>query len=327
MEFNKTRFDSINIGELDLEDQRYRISTGGPSEAMVASIKLAGVVSPPIVFPRKLEGPTFTVVSGFKRLIACRELGLKEAVVKIVPAKTTQSQLARIAIIDNMMHRDLNFVEQARMIRLLDPLHHDPAELCREANQLGIAVNVKMLEKLRSVNKMGVLLQDALIRGVIALPVALQIAEMDDGATADRVTTLLGRLGLGLNRQRELLEWLVGISRREAISIPSLLKEDEIEDILRDDDMDRGERGRRLRQCLKRRRYPELTEAENRFRRAVRAFKLEPGIQLHCPPHFEGQNYSLKIDFKHQQDLISKYRNLESVVTSTKMASLWDPIP
>lgn len=324
MEYRYT-FDSVGISEIDLEDQRYRVSTDGPSEAMVASIKLVDVISPPIVYQGHGATTSYTIVSGFKRLIACEMLGLKEVMVKIIPPDAPLEHRIRTAIIDNALHRDLNFVEQALVIRLLDQLYSEKEELCREANKLGICVNLKMLKKLRTVAKMNPMLQSALIQGDVALPVALQLVEMEDHATIDRLTLMFRDLGLGLNRQRELLEWLKGISHRDAISIHDLLEEDGIKRMFDDTNMDRGERSRRLRRYFKRRRYPELTETENRFRVAVRALKLEQGIQLIAPPHFEGHTYSIKIDFKRHQDLISKFQNLETVVRSSTFASLLDP--
>ncbi|MGD9249377.1 MAG: ParB N-terminal domain-containing protein [Desulfobacteraceae bacterium] len=324
MEYSHT-FDSVDIGQIDLEDQRYRVSTDGPSEAMVASIKLVGVISPPIVCHGRGVTTSYTIVSGFKRLTACRMIGLKKVVVKIISPDAPLEHRIRTAIIDNALHRDLNFVEQASVIRLLDQLYFEHEALCREAGKLGVFVNLKMLKKLRLVAKMNPVLQRALIQGDVALPVALQIAEMEDHATTDRLTMMFSDLGLGLNRQRELLEWLKGISHRDAISIHDLLEEDAIKRMLGDTDMDRGEKSRRLRRYFKGRRYPELTQAQDRFRAAVRALKLGQGIELIAPSHFEGQTYSLKIDFKRHQELLSKYKNIETVVLSSALASVLDP--
>jgi ParB/RepB/Spo0J family partition protein len=324
MEF-KPRFDAIDISDIDLADQRFRISTDDPSETMMISIKLVGVISPPVVLPNNRAASAYTIVCGFKRLKACKHIGLKECAVKILPPDISLEHLIRIAIIDNTVQRELNFVEQARVIGLLSQLHSETAALCKEANRLGMPVNAKLVQKLYAVADMTSVLQNALNRGDVALPVALELNGMADRATADRITALFCRLGLGLNRQRETLDWLKAISRRDAIPVHTLLAADDIRRVMDDTDMDRAERGRRLRKYLKRLRYPELFEAEKHFDESLRALKLKQGIQLLAPPHFEGQTFSLKIDFKHQQDLISKYQYLKTIVSSSALSSLLGP--
>jgi ParB family chromosome partitioning protein len=320
----KPAYDSIDISEIDSADQRFRISTDEPSETMMMSIKMVGVISPPIVLPKKSSTPAYTIVCGFKRLNACKKIGLDQCMVGILPPEVSMEHVIKLAVIDNTVQRELHFVEQAHAIRLLTQLHSESAALCKEANRLGIFVNEKMVKKLYAVADMNAVLKNALMRGNVALPVALELNDMEDRAAAERITTLLCQLRLGLNRQREVLEWLKAISRRDAVSIRTLLAADDIRRIMCDANMDTTQRGRRLRKYLKHLRYPELTAVQNRFDRRLGALKLKQGIQMIAPPHFEGHNFTLKIDFTHQQDLISKYQYLETIVKSSALSSLLD---
>jgi len=318
---SETIFERVPVDKIDLDNHKFRISTGDPSESLVASIKLAGVLTPPILLQEK---HAFIVVSGFKRIDAVQRLGIENIIAQILSPQTTVGRCINIAIIDNVMQRELNQIEQGHAFQLLASLYQDASALCEKAEELGLPNNIGVAKKLRTAAQMPIELQQALIDGQIALPIALQLNDMDDWATANQLSTLISQLGLSLNRQRELLEWLVGISHREGIPVSQVINCREMTALLSDPDMDRKQMSMLVRQYLKKRRYPEISKAENRYYDVIRALHLENGVQLIAPPHFEGLVYSFKIDFKNHQELISKYRQLESVLESAAFKSLWD---
>lgn len=321
MEF-KSAFETVPIQKIDLNDCRYRLSTSGPSTSLVASVDALGVVTPPKIIPIK---KSYSIVSGFKRIMACNQLGVKKTPAQILDPNLPSEQCIHTSIAENAFTRPLNLVEQSHAIRMLDSLYKDQARLCRAATFLGLRVNPEMVNKLRTVGEMHSVLQGALINGHVALPMALRLYEMDDEWTANRITKIFSEIGLGLNRQREFLDWLVEIARRDATSILFIIDEGPISDILKDDDLDRKQKGRLVRQFLKEKRYPEMSKADRQFSDALKRLRLEKGVRLKAPAFFESQTYCLKIDFNNYEELVSKYRNLEGVVSSNRMKWILDP--
>lgn len=319
MEF-KSWFETVPVQKIDLNDGRYRISTSGPSASLVASIDALGVLTPPKIIPIK---KSYTVVSGFKRIMACNQLGVKTAPAQILNPDLPLEQCIHASIAENAFIRPLNLVEQSRAIRMLDLLYEDQARLCRTATFLGLRVNPELVNKLRSVGEMQTVLQDAVINGHVALPIALRLHKMDDEWTANRITRIFCEIGLSLNRQREFLDWLVEIARRDGTSVLFIIDEGPVSDILKDHDLDRKQKGRLVRQYIKEKRYPEISKADQRFSDAMKRLRLEKGVRLNAPAFFENQTYCLKIDFNDYEELVSKYRNLEGVISSNTMKSIF----
>jgi hypothetical protein len=319
---SKSAFASVALDRIDNQDHRYKISTGGPSAPLVASIKRAGLLTPPVLCPNKDD--LHIIVSGFKRIATLGRLGANETIARVLDRQTTPERCVEIAIADNAAQRKLNPVEQGRAILLLETLYSDADAVCRVAGELGISMNPRVADKLRMAAQMNDRLQKALLNGEIALPVSLQLAEMADTSVAESIAALIGTMGLGLNRQRELLDWLTSISRRENVPLRKLLDEEPIVEVIQNPDLDRKQKGHLLRHYFRRRRYPAMVDIETRFHKAIKSLHLGNGIRLEPPPYFEGTTYSLRIDFNDPDELLARYQRFGMVMKSSEMASLWE---
>jgi hypothetical protein len=318
---SKSVFDTISIDDIDLSDLRFKISTSEPSGTLVDTIAHVGVITPPVLLK---QGKSYVIVSGFRRIIACKRLGIHRVVVQIHKPDTPHEHCVRIAIVENTRIGALNVVEQSRIIQLLDQLYSDQDEVCQEANRLGFSINLEMVEKLRRVSKMSSVLQKALIKGHMALPVALQLKESFDETAANKIATLFGKIVLSLNRQREFIDCLIGISFREKISFKDLLEDPMLNNFVNDSDADRKQKSHQVRDYLKKRRYPEISKAEQRYHAFIKALRLGKGMQIIPPPHFEGTTYAIKIEFRSHEELLRRYRNLEDLLTSSTLKSFME---
>lgn len=314
-------FEGVCLTEIDWDDHRFRISTSGPSGPLAASIARVGIITPPALLK---QGSSFLIISGFKRLEICRQLGIQRITARIFEARTPIEHCVQIAIIENIYLREMNLVEQGRIVQMLDKLYPDQSKLCKEAKRLGLSLNFEMARKLRTVSQMNAVLQSALIAGHIALPVALQLNDMTDESTANKISQILGEIGLGLNRQREFIDWLIGISRRERISIQKLIEDPDLNELLVDADTDRKQKSVLVRQYFKNRRYPEISKTEARYQAFVQTLRLGKGVQLIPPAHFEGQTYAVKINFARYEELVLRFQGFEKNIQSEALKFLWD---
>lgn len=314
-------FESVSLTEIDRDDHRFLISTSGPSGLLAESIARVGIITPPVLVK---QGSAHVIVSGFRRLDVCKQLGVQVITARILESKTPIEHCIQMAIIENILSREMNLVEQGRIVQLLDQLYPDQNKLCKEAKRLGLSLNFEMARKLRTVSQMNTVLQSALIAGQIALPVALQLNDMPDETTATKISQLMGEMGLGLNRQREFMDGLIGISRREGISIEELIEDRELNALIEDEDIDRKQKSLMVRQYFKNRRYPEISKTEERYHAFVQALRLGKGLQLIPPAHFEGQTYTIKIHFTRYEELVSRYERLGKSIQSDALKPLWD---
>jgi ParB family chromosome partitioning protein len=312
---------TVPIERILTEDTKFRISTGAASAELVASIRLVGLINPPILIGCS-DG--FRIVSGFKRVAALRQIGIDRIQARILDSATKMDGCIRLAIIENSTQRPLNLLEQAHAIALLATGHTDPHQLADAACSAGLSVNAEMADKLNRLASMAPLLKLGVLNGTIALPVAMQLHGMKDGEVALAIGTLLKELGLSLNRQRELLEWIIAICRRDDITVSQLLEVEEIRRCMLDANTDRRQKGQLIRNYLRARRYPTIQRHENLFAGIVNQLRLKKGTLLIAPQHFESPAYSLKFEFKNNHELHQKLDEFKRIVKSGALQSLWD---
>ncbi|MFZ1987335.1 MAG: ParB/RepB/Spo0J family partition protein [Desulfatitalea sp.] len=319
MEFD---YRPVSLSRIDDGDATYRITAGSSLEAIRHSIEQIGLINPPTLLPCN---DRFIVIAGFGRIAACRALGWERLVARCPTSPADAVRYALTAIADNATQRTLNLVEVARAWHLLTRTVDSQEQAMQLARSVGMTVNKELSAKLKQVLGMPHPLQQALIDGSIALPIALRLNALADGAAIHALVLLFQELQLSLNRQRELLEWSQGIMGREGISLKDVIDDERLAQWRQDPQMDRGQKTQLIRQHLKKRRYPEISAFEERYHRSVKELKLVEGMQLVPPAHFEGQKYGLHLEFKNPTELDRLCLEVQRLAGSPTLLKLVDP--
>ncbi len=290
----------VPLERIDAADLSFRITTTIDKDELTASIRGIGVLHPPILAD---QGSLYKIVSGYRRIDACRHLKLDPIQARILPSDTPPSQCARIAIADNTCQRSLNVIEQSRAYVLIRQSTTNPQAMVAMAQSVGLPDSQAAISRMTSVADMPAFLQEAILSGDIALPVALQISRLEpDGANA--MIGFFKTITAGLNVQRELLDLIRDISRRDRISIARLLEQKPVAPILKNKDRcSPSQQLQQLRRALKRMRYPTLCQAESDFRQAVKSLSLDPRIKIEPPLFFEGRSYRISVTVDTRQQL------------------------
>ncbi len=105
-----------------------------------------------------------------------------------------------------------------------------------------------------------------------------------DAAALYRLAT---GLRLGENQLRDLWQWAVEIATRDHTTVAAVLQAPEIVAAL-EAKWSRNDRLQRVKHALRRRRFPELSAAEDRARSLVEAAQLPESVRLSLPSFFEG---------------------------------------
>ncbi|MFP4033175.1 MAG: ParB/RepB/Spo0J family partition protein [Desulfococcaceae bacterium] len=291
--------DRIPLAAVDPARPEHRITTADGTADLVGSIAHVGLLAPPILLP---EGNRFQIVAGNRRIAALRELGRTETPARLLPPDVSSLDRARIAVGDNSFQRTLNPVEQSRGLRAIAAHFSDPAALADEAGRLNLPSHSALIQKLLPLAGLPEKIQSALLADALALAMALELAAFPEDAQSALVDLFL-ELGLSFSRQREFLALLDEIAAREDRTITEVLAEPEIRLLLDDPEMDRPRKAGEVRRLLRRRRFPAITAAEERYAAIVSNLPLGKGIQLTPPRDFEGTEYVLKIKFNNQEEL------------------------
>jgi len=293
------RTDTVSLADIDTQDSTFRITTRSQLEDLLDTLPSFGLLHPPVLI-ENTSG--YSVVCGFRRIAACRQLRWKSLSARILTDAQDRFQIARLAIADNILQRPLNLIETSRALNLLIDTSQDHQQLKEAALVLGLPVNPAVVKKLEQICRLEIRIQEGILSDTINLSMALELGKMD-AQDAEMLVTLFNRLKLGLNKQRELLLFVTEIAKREDISIRQLIAEPPLQDILKNTDLDRATRRQQIRSMLRQRRYPAITEAEANYQKQVRQLKLGKHIQLLAPRDFEGTTYALTLHFKNEQDL------------------------
>jgi hypothetical protein len=238
-------------------------------------------------------------------------------------ASTTAEQCAIVAVADKTAHRALNLVEQAHAVNLLSGAFDNKSAFNVAARRAGLDINERLAAKLKRVAKLPLLVQSGLIEGVIALPVALAIDQMPDKEAARAVNQLLFESNCSLNQQREILDSVIAVSRRDGISIPHLLSDGPIGAIRRNAELDHRHKARMIRLSLKAMRYPTISSVEKQFQHLVKKLKLPDNVRLVAPPNFESRSFALRFEFDNQNDLKAMQKVLNRLISASEIKQLW----
>lgn len=296
----RRRYKIVPLTDIDLFDDRYRITFQPQLEGLRTSIKEIGILHPPLLE----QGIRYRIISGYKRILVAEELGIREIKAHIYHQGEQQPHvLFLLNLYENLGTRPLNHVEKAIAI-------HKLTNLCQVATEevlrnflplLGLGSNPKVLEMYLSLIKLEPQVQRLVADEVISVELAHRLAQLSPSERL-RYCDLISQLRLGRNRQRQFLEWLDDLKRLQGKSIDSILRDPEIKEILDDEKTSPPEKTDRIQRVLRQRRYPRFTEVEERFLRLRKAMRLPPNVSFNPPPYFEGRRYRLEFTFEDGQE-------------------------
>ncbi len=107
------KLETIRLGRINFGDERFRISQFINPEALGRSIAASGLLNPPLL---RAAGRRFVIVSGWKRILACRGAGIAE-----IPALVTDQKddlkLFQAVVEENRTGRTLSLTEKAEIIK------------------------------------------------------------------------------------------------------------------------------------------------------------------------------------------------------------------
>jgi|SRR5215470_4903587 hypothetical protein len=116
-----------------------------------------------------------------------------------------------------------------------------------------------------------------------------------DRADRDALCQLAVRLKIGENHLRDLMDWLEEIALRDQSEIHTLLRDKVITEIESDPRFGRADKLKRIKEQVRRVRFPRLAQTEDSIRARIQELKLHPEIKVTVPSGLEGG--SLRVEF------------------------------
>jgi ParB/RepB/Spo0J family partition protein len=311
---------SIALASIKFEDTTFRITTEADIRRLVVSIEQLGLLHPPALKPH--DGG-HRIISGFRRIAACRQLGWSEIPAFILDTQTSEGACILHAIADNSLQRPLNMVEISRSLLLLSSHFKDENLVRKHASGLGLAENDAHISKLQKICHLPKPIQNGILEDTVSFAVALDLSRLSPEASL-ALYQLFDQLRPGSNKQRQLVALFSEIALRENISVRDLLSEKAVREILDHPELDRVRKSRRLKNYLTQRRFPAVTQYRRQFEAQLKMLKLGNSMALAPPRDFEGNTYTLTMRFNCHKELVDLKSKFDRMVRSAGLKRFLD---
>ena len=119
----------------------------------------------------------------------------------------------------------------------------------------------------------------------------------------DALYRLAFALKIGENHLRDLMDWLEEISLRDELQVRQILGNGAVADVESDPRLGRADKLKRIKDQIRRRRFPRLAQTEDSIRARVQELRLQPEIRLTVPAGLEGGRLRVEFDASSQDEL------------------------
>ena len=315
----------IELNSINFSDDEFLISYPLKYVNVKESIEKIGLINPPLlVGTEHCSVPTvgkFKIVSGFKRVFALRDLDRKTITCFIISNNYTAIELLQLAIFDNSLTRQFNPIEKSIIINKLSKYVSKDTIINEYFEHLGLEPSEKLY-----------VLYEPLINLEDDIKLAIANNELSDRTGAnllgfvkkDRLALFdfLIQLKPSVSKQNEIIELVFEISKRENIAVNAVIKAGEIDTIFSNQKFSIPQKLERVREYLKKRRYPQLTKLEEDFESFKKSIGISQDMKFYPPAFFEGNNYEIHLSFSKISQLKKQITILHKMIDSEKLKNV-----
>ena|SRR6516164_8042386 len=119
----------------------------------------------------------------------------------------------------------------------------------------------------------------------------------------DALFRLAISLKLGENHLRDLMDWLEEIALRDQSKIQEILTSKSITDVESDPRLGRADKLKRVKEEIRRLRFPRLVQTEDSIRVRIQELRLHPEIRLMVPQGLEGGRLQIALSASSHDEL------------------------
>ena len=142
-------------------------------------------------------------------------------------------------------------------------------------------------------------------------------------ADAAALARLAFALKISENHLRDLMDWLEEVALRDGVQIHAVLTSKAINDIETDPRLGRADRLKRIKEQVRRLRFPRLAETEDAIRAKIQELKLHPEIRLTIAPGLEGGQVRVEFVAASQDELRRLAMKLSEATEKASMPEIF----
>jgi len=300
-------FKSVPIKSIHVDDQLTNFSWGVPADSLRQSIAEVGVINPVTLIP---VGNGFRIVCGHRRVKISSQLQKKEILAKIMGLAPSDETMLMLNLSENQLHHHYSDIEKGLILFKLSEVRVPEIRIIENyMPMLGLEKSKKLLDDHLKANQLVSGLKTLLHEMNVPIRVfsVLFNWNTESASAAERFFSVLRP---GVNKWRDLLEWIEEISTRDAITPLDLFELPELQSVLNQNDLAPNVRYDRIRQILHSRRYPILNDLRDRLARSLDALKLDHKTKVHVQDSFEGDEIRIEMKFRTREEFVSQVEKL-----------------
>ena len=140
----------------------------------------------------------------------------------------------------------------------------------------------------------------------------------------DALYRLAFALKIGENHLRDVMDWLEEISLRDGSQIWQILGNGAIADVESDPRLGRADKLKRIKDQVRRWRFPRLAQMEDSIRARIQELRLHPAIRLTVPAGLEGGHLRVEFDASSQDELKRSMAKLADAAGKEAVQEIFD---
>ena len=248
-----------------------------------SSITTVGIMSP-IMIQRWQKG-CFRIVSGFMRLWVAKELNLVSVPVRILREDLSAHQVLTVLLSSHLW--PLSLTEKARIVQMMICLGLSPSEIVEDFGSfLGIS-SLRLIKAYVQLSQYN----HHVLSYISAYGLSLKQALAFEGLSSQEqelLAFLAGCLSLKGYDVSCMVAHLKEIATREVKKVSTIIEETGILNIQKETPLTRSQRVTKIKEILKGRRYPKLTQVNKRLSGLRKNLRFASHLQLSWDQDLEG---------------------------------------
>jgi len=299
----------IAISDIDEQCDEFRISDDIYSDRLTDSLCAVGQLNPIILLER---GARPVIVCGFRRIAALRRLGIHAAVARTLTVEDCSiTHPLKLALCDNLAHRKLSPLEQARaVVKLRDICGVAREQLIGEyLPLLGLPPRENALEACFALHAAHPELKRLFAEDALTLASMERLSNLFEDEQK-RFADLMSVIRLSASLQKKTLDLFDDLAGMNRANFAAPLDIPDIREFLRDAKLSSFQKGEKLHETLYRLRNPRVARAEADFAAQRKRLGLPGAIRVTPPPFFE--TAELHVEFEASSP--EKFRELAAAL-------------
>ena len=300
-------FKSVPIKSIDVDDQLTNFSWGVPADSLQQSIEEVGLIHPVTLVPL---GKSFRIVCGHKRIKIVSQLKIKEIPARILSPAPDEEVMLMLNLSENQFLHQYSAIEKGLILSKLSTVKIPEIRIIEKyMPMLGLEKSKKLLDDYLGTKQLTTGLKTLLHEMNVPVRIfsVLFNWNTESAIAAERFFSVLRP---GVNKWRDLLEWVDEISTRDEITPLDLFELPELQSTLNQNDLAPNVRYDRIRQILHSRRYPILSDLRVRLARSLDALKLDDKTKVHVQDSFESDEIRIEMKFRTREEFVSQVEKL-----------------